>query len=159
MREYSLSVGIVTYRSGREVLGRLLESLAAAVRRAGAEAALKVAVQVVCNDEEQARVAAVSALVKELADNAPSGLHCELVAGQGNVGYGAAQNLAIRRSSADFHLVLNPDVELDADALIESVRFLDAESGCGARRAPRHWTVRAATPALQSARRRCWCSC
>ena len=125
MREYSLSVGIVTYRSGREVLGRLLESLAAAVRRAGAEAALKVGVQVVCNDEEQARVAAVSALVKELADNAPSGLHCELVAGQGNVGYGAAQNLAIRRGCADFHLVLNPDVELDADALIESVRFLD----------------------------------
>lgn len=125
-REYSLSVGVVTYRSGGEVLRRLLDSLLAAVRRADAEARLSVAVQVVCNDEEPAQVGAISGLVEEIAGIAPRCLQCELVAGHGNVGYGAAQNLAIRRSSADFHLVLNPDVELDADALLESVRFLDA---------------------------------
>lgn len=126
MREHSLSVGVVTYRCGSEVLRRLLVSLLAAVRRADAEAPLSVAVQVVCNDEEPAQVGAVSGLVEEIAGTAPHCLQCELIAGHGNIGYGAAQNLAIRRNTADFHLVLNPDVELEPDALRESVRFLDA---------------------------------
>ena len=126
MRECSLSIGIVTYRSADEVVRRLLESLSAAVRRAEAQTAMDVAIQLVCNDDETAPFGALSALVDDLAESAPECLHCELVTGHGNIGYGAAQNLAIRRSSADYHLVLNPDVELDADALLESVRFLDS---------------------------------
>ena len=129
MQERSLSVGIVTYRSGEAVVRRLLDSLAQAVRRADAEAALDVAVRVVCNDAEPAQVRTISTLVDALAASAPECLHCELIAGHGNVGYGAAQNLALERSTADFHLVLNPDVELDADALLESIRFLDANPG------------------------------
>ena len=112
MRECSLSIGIVTYRSADEVVRRLLESLVAAVRGATAQTAMDVAIQVVCNDDEAARFRALSALVDDLAESAPQCLRCELVTGHGNIGYGAAQNLAIRRSSADYHLVLNPDVEL-----------------------------------------------
>ena len=126
MRECSLSVGVVTYRSGPEVVRRLLDGLAGAVRNASAEVALDVAVLVVCNDDDPTGVGALSALIDDLAESAPECMRCELVTGHGNIGYGAAQNLAIRRSSADYHLVLNPDVELDADALLESVRFLDS---------------------------------
>ena len=126
MRECSLSIGIVTYRSEDNVVHRLLESLVAAVRIATAQTAMDVAIQLVCNDDETARFGALSALLDDLAESAPECMHCELVTGHGNIGYGAAQNLAIRRSSADYHLVLNPDVELDADALLESVRFLDS---------------------------------
>ena len=126
MRECSLSIGIVTYRSADEVVRRLLASLAAAVRRAAAHTAMDVAIQLVCNDDESARFGALSALVDDFAQCAPECMRCELVAGHGNIGYGAAQNLAIRRSSADYHLVLNPDVELDEGALLESLRFLDA---------------------------------
>ena len=125
MQVRSLSVGIVTYRSGEMVVRRLLDSLAAAVRSAAAEVALDVAVEVVCNDEEPAQLRAISALVDDFSPSAPERLRCTLVAGHGNIGYGAAQNLALRRSTADYHLVLNPDVELDTDSLLESVRFLD----------------------------------
>ena len=126
MRACSLSVGIVTYRSGGEVVRRLLGSLVTAVRRAAGDRAIDVAVQVVCNDEEPEHVGTMRDLVDDLAESAPDCMRCEIILGHGNIGYGAAQNLAIRRSSADFHLVLNPDVVLDADALLESVRFLDA---------------------------------
>ena len=121
-----MSIGVVTYRSGGDLVGRLLESLVASVRCAAANLAMEVTVLVVCNDEEPEQVRAVSALVHDLAPSAPQCMRCELVAGHGNIGYGAAQNLALRRSSADFHLVLNPDVELDAHALLNSLRFLDA---------------------------------
>ena len=128
MRECSLSVGIVTYRSGGEVVRRLLDSLVTAVRRAAEDMAIDVAVQVVCNDEEPERVGTMCARVDDLAESAPDCMRCEIIKGHGNIGYGAAQNLAIRGSSADFHLVLNPDVVLDADALLESVRFLGANA-------------------------------
>ena len=55
MRECSLSIGIVTYRSADEVVRRLLESLSAAVRRAEAQTAMDVTIQLVCNDDETAR--------------------------------------------------------------------------------------------------------
>jgi len=45
----------------------------------------------------------------------------EVLAGHGNVGYGRANNLAIERVRSDFHLIMNPDVELDAAALREAL--------------------------------------
>ena len=48
----------------------------------------------------------------------------ELLAGHGNVGYGRANNLALARASSDFHLVMNPDVELEPPALAEALAAL-----------------------------------
>lgn len=41
--------------------------------------------------------------------------------GHGNIGYGAAQNLAISSVNSDLHLILNPDVVVKEDALVEGV--------------------------------------
>lgn len=41
----------------------------------------------------------------------------ELIRNHGNIGFGAAHNLAIQRHRLPFHLVLNPDVYLPADAV------------------------------------------
>ena len=128
MGAYSLSVGIVTFESGGDVVRRLLDSLVTAVRAAG-ESVKEVSVHVVCNDDAPEHIRAIAAVVEEYADCASVPMHCELIEGQGNIGYGAAQNLAIRRSSAEFHLVLNPDVVLDKNALLESVRFLERTPG------------------------------
>ncbi|CAE6726226.1 glycosyltransferase [Paraburkholderia domus] len=54
-----------------------------------------------------------------------------VIAGHGNVGYGAGHNLALVRSNSTYHLVLNPDVELAADALEKALAFLDANAGYG----------------------------
>lgn len=42
----------------------------------------------------------------------------------GNIGYGAGHNLAIRENVGHFHLILNPDVVLEEDALAQALSFM-----------------------------------
>jgi hypothetical protein len=55
----------------------------------------------------------------------------EILAGHGNIGYGRGHNLAIARTAAEYHLVLNPDVELAPDSLANALAFIDAHPACG----------------------------
>ena len=53
------------------------------------------------------------------------------IAGQGNIGYGRANNLAIARcADSDFHLVLNPDVKVLEDAITNALVFLHQHLEC-----------------------------
>jgi GT2 family glycosyltransferase len=52
--------------------------------------------------------------------------------GHANIGYGAAHNLVLHGSGADYHLVLNPDVELEPDAIAIGVRWLAEHADVGA---------------------------
>jgi GT2 family glycosyltransferase len=51
------------------------------------------------------------------------GPKAELLSGHGNIGYGRGNNLAINRSTSDYHLILNPDVEMDEQALAKGLQF------------------------------------
>lgn len=59
------------------------------------------------------------------------GVVCEVLSGHGNVGYGRGHNLAIERSVSSFHLVLNPDIELDPQALVNATGFMEAHPEAG----------------------------
>jgi len=48
----------------------------------------------------------------------------EVLAGHGNVGFGRGNNLALAKVASDFHLVLNPDVEMDEGALAAAITAL-----------------------------------
>ena len=48
----------------------------------------------------------------------------ELIQGHGNIGYGAAHNLAINKSKATYHLLLNPDVVLEESCLLYGLTCL-----------------------------------
>jgi len=117
----ALSATVVTYRPGPALLSRALASLAAAVQRARSEGLLgAVALFVVDNGPDDAREdvrRALAAWPREAGT-------IELVAGHGNVGYGRANNLVLDRLESDFHLVMNPDVELDPGALAAALRVL-----------------------------------
>ena len=110
----ALSASIVTFRPEPRLLGRALASLAAAVahaREAGALGAFQLFV--VDNGPAEGR-AAIDAAVAAWPPGAGT---VEVIAGHGNVGYGRANNLALARAASDAHLVMNPDVELERDAL------------------------------------------
>ncbi|USX11079.1 glycosyltransferase family 2 protein [Paraburkholderia fungorum] len=120
-----LSVSVVVFRPQGSQLERTLESLAAAARPLslhypGAK------VEVVVIDNGGGDVA--QTLMKTLSD---VGLRSKYVAGHGNVGYGRGHNLAIEQTSSRYHLVLNPDVDLDAGALLNGLTFLDANPAVG----------------------------
>ncbi|MGZ4387273.1 MAG: glycosyltransferase family 2 protein [Gaiellaceae bacterium] len=96
----SLDLAIVSYRS-RELLRRCLDSL----ERFGPACSLTVTV--VDNDSQDGTV-------ELLEQRFP---WVDLVPAGGNLGFAAATNIAVRRGSAPFVLVLNPDTELVEDVL------------------------------------------
>ena len=114
----ALSASIVTYRPDARLFERALASLAAAIaeaRRAGELGDASLAV--IDNGPPETRDVIRSAV----ASWPPSAGAVEVVAGQANVGYGRANNLALERVRSDFHLIMNPDVELEPAALREAL--------------------------------------
>lgn len=58
-------------------------------------------------------------------------LQTNVVEGHGNVGYGRGHNLVIELTASRYHLILNPDIELESSALIHAIDFMDAHPEVG----------------------------
>jgi hypothetical protein len=124
----SLSATIVTYRSDAGLLERALRSLGLAACNARSAGLLgEMTLHLVDNGPAEGEAALNQALgAWDLAAGA-----VELHAGHGNVGYGRANNLVLERLGSDAHLIMNPDVELDPDALRAALAALDAHPEVG----------------------------
>ena len=120
----SVSLGFVTWRTPPAVLARFLDSLAQAVNRLVENGAGQVAVYAVSNDDAQGAAEVAAALAPHRGGASQAGW--EFIHGHGNIGYGAAQNLAIQRTQADCHFISNPDVVMAPDALLQAAKFLQA---------------------------------
>jgi GT2 family glycosyltransferase len=115
-----IRVSVVTFEIDAGVLGATLNSLKKA---AMCLPDVTFSVVLVNNGSESD--------LKKLQDLAvQTGLELEFVSGHGNVGYGAAHNLAIDKGS-NYHLVLNPDVELSNDSLRVALAFMEQYPNCG----------------------------
>ena len=123
-----LSAAIVTYRPEPRLLRDTLASLANAVARARSAGEISdAALFLVDNGPPESE-----GVVRDAAGIWPREAGTlEIVGGHGNVGYGRANNLALARLDSDFHLVLNPDVEVDADALRAALAAMRAHPGVG----------------------------
>jgi GT2 family glycosyltransferase len=123
----SLSATIVTYRTPRAVLERALGSLAAALARAR-EDGLARAVSVFIVDNTPGGSPEVAQAMRAW----PQGCgDIRILAGHGNLGYGRANNLVLPHLESDAHLVMNPDVELEADALHAALHALRGDPQIG----------------------------
>jgi GT2 family glycosyltransferase len=49
----------------------------------------------------------------------------------GNIGYGAAHNLVILNQASDYHLIINPDVEVVQDAFSEALDYMERHPEVG----------------------------
>lgn len=124
-----LDVSIVVYHTPEVELRETLRSLRSALDRASRTGLLDGAtVWLVDNGSAPG---AVERCLADLVAGAPVWLRHEIVRGHGNVGYGAGHDLAIARSTGAYHLVLNPDVVLDQDAIAASLRYLAAHPEVG----------------------------
>lgn len=123
MADVSLSVGIVTWRSCPDLLTRTLKSLARAVRHCeGAGMALQVRVFILDNDA----TGQPGPEPVELLGTPEISAFDELrrIPMPRNLGYGMANNAVIQHGLGAFHLVLNPDAELDESALVTGLGWL-----------------------------------
>ncbi|MDG4555197.1 MAG: methyltransferase domain-containing protein [Candidatus Competibacter sp.] len=124
----TLTVAIVTHAPDPSVLTAVLERLGRALRHA-AERGLLDRARLILVDNGPGSDWRES--LRRLLDAADLPATVELLSGQGNVGYGAGHNLAFYRGAGEFHLVLNPDVLLEEDALSEGLAFLVAHPDAG----------------------------
>ena len=122
MAASTLTISIVTYRPDLALLDRTLHTLAASLTAARSQGLLRVAnVALIDNSEERGTAAAVIALAQENFRN--SDFTMSYLHGHANIGYGAAHNLVMHGGNTHYHLVLNPDVELDAGAIPAALTY------------------------------------
>ncbi|HEY5861788.1 MAG TPA: glycosyltransferase family 2 protein [Casimicrobiaceae bacterium] len=127
----SLQISIVTHRPDLKLLERCLRKLALAIA-AGQEAGVMRTVHLALIDNSEDKAAAVGVTRLGKARFQDTGVHVTYLNGHANIGYGAAHNLVLHGTGSDYHLVLNPDVELAPDALANGVRWLDEHPDVGA---------------------------
>jgi GT2 family glycosyltransferase len=113
------SAATVLYRTDPAVLRRALASLAEAIVHARGEGLAGRAQVVAVVNDPQGPSAELQAVLRQWPRELGP---LEIVSGHGNVGYGRGNNLALARVASDIHLVMNPDVELDRDAVAALLR-------------------------------------
>jgi hypothetical protein len=78
--------------------------------------------------------AQVEAEVKKLATESflrEGGVRYHYIKTAKNIGYGAANNIAIQHCDSLYHLVMNPDVFVAEDTLLEAIRYMQSHPAVG----------------------------
>jgi len=119
----SLSLSIVLYNSPVEQVNTLVESLFSAIGRLREHYALGITSIYLIDNSDQIIVE-----LKNITENKETFKKHQIilsyVQGHGNIGYGTAHNLILGELDSDFHLILNPDIILEDDALLRALEIL-----------------------------------
>jgi GT2 family glycosyltransferase len=120
-----VSVSVVVFNPDRQLLARTFVSLAAAGEElARARPGTSIQLYVVDNG-------GMPEMPETFAALSQAGIGSTVISGHGNVGYGRGHNIAIEKASSRYHIVLNPDVDIEAGALLEAIRFMDDHPEAG----------------------------
>jgi GT2 family glycosyltransferase len=122
-----VSVSMVTFNSSFELLNKTLDSLDHAVSYAQQQG-LPLLLELLLVDNSTDRGYRIR--IQSLIDNHPrlNSDNTRLWHPGDNIGYGAAHNEALQFTDSDYHLILNPDVEMAEDALCRAYHYLQQES-------------------------------
>ncbi|AKM00514.1 glycosyltransferase family 2 protein [Burkholderia pyrrocinia] len=121
----SLSISIVAYRPDHPALVQTLSSLGMACKRLrSAWPGMSIELFMIDNGGLESMHAARVELES-------LGVTYRLLTGHGNVGYGRGHNLAIEQATSRYHLILNPDVDLDIAVLAAACDFFEVNPEAG----------------------------
>ncbi|WP_162300071.1 glycosyltransferase family 2 protein [Kineobactrum sediminis] len=125
----ALSVSVVLHHSDLARLETTLRTLlrAAVVARDAAVLGV-VSISIIDNSVSDRYHQALLSTLAGL-DPVAAGIALECRALPANVGYGVGHNEAFRATQGDFHLVLNPDIELDTQVLSHGLQYLVQRPG------------------------------
>ncbi len=130
-RSPTLSIAIVCYRPNISLLSKAIASVDAAIGYTQDRGELgETALWLIDNGPHQEGAADITSLLHgELVKL--NGMSIQVIRCEKNLGYGRGHNLAIRRTSKDYHLILNPDVILAEDVLSQALAFMETHSDVG----------------------------
>ena len=124
LTDISLSVSIVCYDSSEQELHGVLKTLLASLAEFSSTGfQLKPKLFFVDNSESHRLDLTQFDQFADQIDSVKAELR--LLKGHGNIGFGKGHNLVINSSTDKYHLILNPDVELEPRCLIEGITFLE----------------------------------
>jgi GT2 family glycosyltransferase len=116
MSDPCLSISIVTYKPDHQQFAEALRSLNKAVLALQARRLFHVKLTIIDNANEAVVLRPLLAAVTAAS--------CNIIASKENIGYGRAHNFAITSAESDYHLIMNPDVILDEQALVAGIEYL-----------------------------------
>ncbi|MEW8626795.1 MAG: glycosyltransferase family 2 protein [Candidatus Thiodiazotropha sp.] len=122
-----LVISIVYYDSRLDILRDTLQSIVSALDYTLADRSdLEATVVVVDNGN-------ILSKVKQLVGQVVGGGKYQwmVIGTGGNIGYGAAHNLVILNQESDYHLIINPDVEVVQDAFSEALDYMERHPEVG----------------------------
>lgn len=122
-----LTISIVTFHSDLTELRSTLASLHEALVHLGAP---NVRITLVDNSPHSE--------APEIARQELVGWPVIVQEGHGNIGFGRAHNLALARMG-EFHLILNPDIQMQPDALSAAIGFMRVNTDSGLLTPMAHW--------------------
>ena len=124
-----LSISIVTYKTDLEIFRALLDSLSLSVMALGrnkGEEQLPV-ISILDNSMDREELLNIKAVIEDAWHfNAVSVEQADK-----NLGYGSGHNRCMEGLNSRYHLVLNPDVLLQPDALQQALDYMDANPDVG----------------------------
>ena len=127
----TLSVSIVTFKPDFTSLIKTLDSVSVSVDFARRKGHLTDAVLILIDNGPGEEYASCLNDMLRSPGITASFSETIVISGHGNVGFGAAHNLAISEISSDFHLILNPDVIVDRIAISEALIFMEESPDAG----------------------------
>jgi GT2 family glycosyltransferase len=122
--ETGISLSIVAFRTPLEQLKYAVESAFIALQAAGLEAESNIIV-VDNGDGSECAQEQLWPLAERLED---AGCGLDFVRGHGNIGYGAAHNLAFGQGHRPLHVFMNADVELDSQVFVQGSAYFKANA-------------------------------
>jgi len=129
-RMLKISISIVVYKPNLDVLSRALSSLHEAIKVAEAKYSIQTILYVVDNSCDPVWPKKILAVMQNSFPDQHV-IRSKLIVSPENGGYGKANNLAINESESNYHLVMNPDVYLDSDAIVNAIDYLELDKSVG----------------------------
>lgn len=117
-----LTVSLVVYGFEEAVLSDTLTSLRGAITTAQDDGVLAGVNITVVDNADHAQT--LEPLLRRCLHGAGDAVQLNVISGHGNIGFGQAHNLVIQHCVSDYHLILNPDVIIDGQALSAGIRYL-----------------------------------
>ncbi len=122
----SLSIGILYFDTPLNQFNTTINSTITAVKNAKRMGLLQKCTIYIINNSATEKL-----LTREIEIKlANEGITPKFIKNEENIGFARAHNIAISESDDNFHLILNPDVELEAFAIAEGLKFLRANVDC-----------------------------
>lgn len=125
-----ISASLVLYKPDFRTVERTLLALQKAGQLARQKYALQLDLTLVDNSDDDAVYGKVAGWLEGFRASVPDWT-LQLLRSPGNVGYGRGNNLVIANARSDYHIVINPDLFVDADALFEALRFMEDRRDVG----------------------------